>query len=573
MDFSQISFNNIKSEIENFLRKLYNKSDILYSPASPFGQTLAVIENLYVLSTLYLKRAIDQFDLSSTAANSKKIVNTTALIAGHIPGRSISASGTLRFKIKSTTDLEKDIPGGRISIDNKTAIKNKTNGLDYIIDLGGMDRVSYQIQSGSQFYVPIIQGKSEISNFTGTGERLQSFSVNIPGGNKDVENFNVQIFVNDELWPMRTDLYSMLENEKVCIVRTGFNGGIDIIFGTGDFGAIPQIGSSIKARYLISDGSRGSIFRRTQNDFRIVGDILDGLGNTIDITQFFDIYISTDINFGADAEDIKFTRNIIPIVSTNFVLALPQQYAYYIKRLGVFSHVNAYENFGKIFIVATPNVKLFRNENRDYFSIDKGAFELDAFEKSKIDKYLKTSGTIQLSKRYEIVSPSLSQYVINIFIITFSDSILENIQNEIYDKISSYFLDFNRTDRVPKRDIINIISEISEIDSVDLSFISKKNEDYHSEFLKVDQNIRQTQFSAQNVIFDPKQNPQYNPNESRGIDPILGDIIFEANEIPIIRGGFSDRNGLFFADSIDGAGLGSVNIIRKGVTDRKVLNG
>ncbi len=571
-NFTQISYENIKAEVESFLRKIYNKASVLYDVSSPFGQLLSVINHHFNLSTLYLKRSIDSFDLSNTASNNKRLVNTAAIIAGHNPGRAISATGTLRLKVKSTSNVERDIPGGRITINNKTRIRNKTNGLDYSIDLGGMDVISYPVQSGTQFYMPIIQGKWEIGEFTGTGETLQSFSLNIPNGNKDVENFNVQVSVNGELWPLRKNLYEMGFEEKLCIVRTGFNGGIDIVFGNGDFGAIPIIGSVIKINYILSDGSRGSIFRRTQNDFRIIDDVLDGFGNTIDITQFFDIYISTDINFGADSESVKFTRNIMPIASTNYVLALPEQYAYYIKRLGVFSHVNAYESYGKVIIVATPNIKLFRNENRDYFSIDKGAFVLDSYEKSKIDKYLKTSGTIQLSKRYEITSPNLSQYIINVFLIVYSDAIMENVQNQIYDKISEYFLDFNRIDRVPKKDIINKLSEIEDIDSVDITFISKKNEDYHGEFIKQDNNIRNTKFASIQNIFDPKKNPRYNPNESRGLDPILGDIVFEPNEIPIIRAGFSDRNGIFFADSIDGSGLGSVNIIKNGTTDRKNKN-
>jgi hypothetical protein len=571
-NFTQISYENIKAEVESFLRKIYNKASVLYDVSSPFGQLLSVINHHFNLSTLYLKRSIDSFDLSNTASNNKRLVNTAAIIAGHNPGRAISATGTLRLKVKSTSNVERDIPGGRITINNKTRIRNKTNGLDYSIDLGGMDVISYPVQSGTQFYMPIIQGKWEIGEFTGTGETLQSFSLNIPNGNKDVENFNVQVSVNGELWPLRKNLYEMGFEEKLCIVRTGFNGGIDIVFGNGDFGAIPIIGSVIKVNYILSDGSRGSIFRRTQNDFRIIDDVLDGFGNTIDITQFFDIYISTDINFGADSESVKFTRNIMPIASTNYVLALPEQYAYYIKRLGVFSHVNAYESYGKVIIVATPNIKLFRNENRDYFSIDKGAFVLDSYEKSKIDKYLKTSGTIQLSKRYEITSPNLSQYIINVFLIVYSDAIMENVQNQIYDKISEYFLDFNRIDRVPKKDIINKLSEIEDIDSVDITFISKKNEDYHGEFIKQDNNIRNTKFASIQNIFDPKKNPRYNPNESRGLDPILGDIVFEPNEIPVIRAGFSDRNGIFFADSIDGSGLGSVNIIKNGTTDRKNKN-
>ena len=63
-------------------------------------------------------------------------------------------------------------------------------------------------------------------------------------------------------------------------------------------------------------------------------------------------------------------KNILPIASNNFVLGLPQQYAYEIKKLGVFSHVNAYEKTGTIFIVATPNINLFKNQSSDYFTID-----------------------------------------------------------------------------------------------------------------------------------------------------------------------------------------------------------
>jgi hypothetical protein len=190
---------------------------------------------------------------------------------------------------------------------------------------------------------------------------------------------------------------------------------------------------------------------------------LDGFGNTIDISNVFDVSIYTDINFGADKESTEFTKNVLPIVSNNFVLGLPQQYAYQIKKLGVFSHVNAHEKYGTIYIVATPNIKLFKNQNSNYFTIDKRAFELDAYEKSKIDSYLRIGGNILLSKRYQINSPDLSYYIMNVFIITYSDSQSDSVNAQIYDKVSEYFLNFNRLDRVPKSDLVSALSSINEI--------------------------------------------------------------------------------------------------------------
>ena len=106
------------------------------------------------------------------------------------------------------------------------------------------------------------------------------------------------------------------------MVRTGFDGGIDIIFGNVGFGMIPKIGEIIQVNYIETSGAVGNIFRRTFNDWKFIEDAIDGFGRTIDPTKIFDISIYTDINFGADKENLLFTRNILPIVSNNFVLGL-----------------------------------------------------------------------------------------------------------------------------------------------------------------------------------------------------------------------------------------------------------
>jgi hypothetical protein len=298
--------------------------------------------------------------------------------------------------------------------------------------------------------------------------------------------------------------------------------------------------------------------------------MLSADGQAINVDKVFNIEIYTDINFGADKESLLFTKNILPISSNNFVLALPQQYAYAIKRLGVFSHVNAYEKSGTIFIVATPNIRLFKNQNADYFSIDMAAFILDNYEKSKIDKYLRTGGNIQLTRKYKVISPVISYYVVNIFVISYSDATDDSVNAQILDKISEYFLDLSRIDRVPKLDIIRELSTITDIHSVDIQFISKKNEDYHNENMTMAANKVNKYASSFNTdISTATLVPGYNPYSVQGLDPVLGDIIFEPNEIPVIRGGFYDRNGVYYSDSVEGNGLRSVNIIKKGTVDSK----
>lgn len=566
MAFTEIVFSNIKAEIERYLKAEYNKAGLLFSNASPYGQILSVLQNLHQLSFLYLKNTINQFDLGDPNSLNERIIRNAAIYAGHNPGRGISATGTLKFTLKAAADLEKDIPGQRITFNNRLLIKNKTNSLSYSFNIG-IEKVTHKITQNYQFFVPVIQGNWERKNYTGDGSQLQTINIS-EIGQKDIENFNVEVLVDGDYWSIKKHIWEMLPDEKACVVKTGFNGGIDIVFGNSGFGAIPKISAAIEVNYIITDGSLGNIFRRTRDDWKFVDDILDGNGDTLDIAKVFNIDIYTDINFGADKESLLFTKSILPIVSNNFVLGLPQQYAYEIKKLGVFSHVNAYEQSGTIFIVATPNINLFRNQNSDYFTIDIKAFELDNYEKSKVDKYLRTAGNIQLTKKYKIDSPVLSYYIINVFVIPYSDASDDSVNAQIIDKLSNYFLNLTRIDRIPKLDIIRELSSLRDIHSVDIQLISKKNEDYHSANLQSISNGL-NKFSAQTNVDSnkPKLPLGYNPRTVLGIDVVLGDILFESNEVPIIRGGWLDRNGIYYSTAMDGNELKSVNIIKKGTVD------
>lgn len=562
MLFSELSFERQKAEIELYLKEEYKKANLLFTNASPYGQILTVLENLHQLSTLYLKKAQNNFDLTQDLTNNPIAIRNAAILAGHIPTRSISATGTIKLRLKGGFISEEEIPGERITISNKSVIKNKSNNLQYSIMLGS-DNKTYKVTNSSEIVLSIIQGRWERRTFTGTGSPMQTFSLDLRGS-RQVENFNYEVFVNSQMWEIKKHLYDMIPDEKAVVFKTGFNGGVDIIFGNGGFGAIPPIGAFIDVDYLATEGSQGSIFSRVPNDWIFVDDILDGNGEPINIENIFDVVYETDINFGSDAESIEFTRSLLPISTNNFVLALPEQFAYQIKKLGVFSHVNAYQENEIIYVVATPNIKLFKDKNFNYFTIDIEAFKLDDLEKNKIINYLKSNGNIVLSSKLTINSPRLSYYICNVFVMIYEDAVEDAVNSQIYDVISDYFLNLTRMNRIPKSDLlVELKSKIDEIHSVDISFLSKDTEDYHRQNTLIQQNKTNTYTLSQNRDTQIPQ-PGYEPNKVIGLDPILGDIIFQASEIPLVRGGWRDRNNTFFSDDIDGSGLKSVNVIYKG---------
>lgn len=565
MAFKEISYQKVKDEINFFLRDTYSKADIIFSPAEPYGQVVDVVEGLYATVMQYAKNVVDQFDVNGKAKRNKKMIRTLAKLGGYDPTRAISATGVLKFQLKPGIVIAEEIRGSQITIFDKTQLKNKTNNLYYVLDLG-TDSMIFQLENGRNFFVNLIQGKYEKQVFTGSGLINQSYIVNVPG-QAEVENFNYTLKVNGESWSIRRHIWDMLPEEKAVVVDTGFSGGAEIIFGNGAYGASPAIGSIIEFEYLLTDGSLGNINRETFNDFSFIDDVLDASGETVDMENIFDISNQNDINFGADGDSIEFMSNILPIVSTNFVLGQPQQFAFQIKKLGVFSKVSAYTMPGAseddtIYVYAVPDVRLFRDGSTNYFNIDEDAFYLDDVEKEKLYEYLKGPGTILVTKNVKIVDPVIKRYVMNIFVQLYDSVKEETLKIEIQNKVSDYFLSNVRFDRIPASDLISMIQEIEEVDSVEVVFLSEDNETYHLRYNIFQKNVNTNRIDVGKYM--PLDN--YNPNTVIGIDSTLGDIIFKENEYPVIRGGWIDRFGIEYEENLSASGPGPINIFVKGFT-------
>jgi hypothetical protein len=438
----------------------------------------------------------------------------------------------------------------------------------------------------------------------------------------------------------------MLDNEYACYTRTGFNGGLDVYFGNGINGCIPPIGSTISVTYLLNNGLQGNILNNKVNDFTFVDDMYDDNGNIIQASQIFDLFIETDIKFASDGESLEYTKSVIPYVSRNFVLATPSQFIYHLKKLNMFSKVNAFNNLDMIkidinsdgtldnininemYLYLIPRITDYFSTDVNYFNVPLDAFYLDDTEKNRILTYLKMQGIISITSTIKVIDPLIKYFVVNIFVIIYDDVSEDNIRSQIITTLSNYFSSYDRYDRVIKSDLITQIkNSVDGIDSINIEFVGKDNEDYHrdgallsSTQKNVVQNTYVASSSAVNVsannytnIVTAQQNQQNAANSSNnsssvpntstinaalstssslsvgnstvvsynstsqydasvliGIDPVLGDIVIGSNELVILRGGWSNRNGVFFSeDPKTTTGFSTINIIWKGVTSSK----
>ena len=336
--FIDLKFEQLNNQINNYVRNVYSTSSEIFSNASPFGQILSVLKEFYQFTILYQKNIVRNLDVDT--ATNINVIRSLSRIAGHNPTRSITASGTLKVSLKQGVNITENIVGGTIKVQDKTVLRNKTNGLYYSIRFGRSVE-SFRLSSSINLFMNVVQGRYEEQTFTGTGEKNQSFSVNV-SSLMEIDNFDVEILYNGSSVTIKDSQYDMLRFERACFIRTGMNGGIDLYFGNGYFGFIPDLGGIITVRYLLTNGTEGNILTPLYNDFKFLTEVYDDGDNIINMDDNFDITIDKDIQYSSNGEGVGFLGNILPNISRNFVLATPSQYIYHLTRLEMFSKINVY---------------------------------------------------------------------------------------------------------------------------------------------------------------------------------------------------------------------------------------
>jgi len=562
---NKIKVGQIFTEIGDYLNSVYSTRGDVYSTASPFGQILTVMQAYFQMIFLYLEDAIVEQNI--TTASKTKSIYGFARITGHNPTRAISSQGTIKLKWKPSVV---DVNMSYAIIVDKAKLICENNNLPYFIQLGSSTGNIKIAKNESKFIeLKIIQGESESQTKIGTGKALQSYNFQ---SNKPIDNDNVYVTVNGEPFEIIDSLYDMRKGDKLCMVKTGLSGGIDLYFGNEDYGYIPPEGSNITIDYVKTDGFAGNVFGKTSSiSFKWVDPFYSNTGEEVDPNEYMGVNVEKPIILGADGEDPQLTKLIAPKMSRSFVLANPENYVSLLSRFN-YSFVDAYTTFDDdyidddnvVYLFLIPDIERRLSKNTDYFTTNLENFYLDEAEKTGVYKYINQTGQQMISSELEIVDPTLTRYVMNVFLRIYDTANATNLNTEIVNKITDYLLKVRRRDKVPKSDLIAMIEAVEGVDSVNITFISEVNE----VAIKNGYYIRKdTSFDAIRGLQTIKETKVTVPS---GSDPNLGlddfgDVKIGLNEMPVFRGGWYDRFGNYYEDGISSTQYSSVNIIIKEV--------
>lgn len=542
---NNILINGLLNDTFVFLQDTYNQTAALFTVASAWGQILFVLQNLSQMILYFIEDSITELNIEQATRDSS--VRSLARIAGYDPGRASTAQGEVTI---SWNRREADVGGGAVIINNKAQIRCDQNGKNYSL-IFGSSRVTIPLSAGSNpLRVKIAQGDFETAIVTGTGGALQSF--NLPSASAAfLDQFYVDVYVNEEKWKRYDSLYDIPLNGKGFIVRTGIQEGLDVYFGNSNFGMVPQRGSRIRIEYLQTSGQAGNAVSSKEKPltYRFVSTGTDLFGTEVDLNNYISIVNELDPSFGSNPETTNLIRLVAPKTSRSYVFANSTNYEIFLNKLGIFSQVQAFSTFDDdyldddnvIYIYLVPDVTLNISSNEDYFSIPVSSFLLTQQQRLSILNLIEDSGSMIATTVVKIVEPVVTRYVANVIITMFEGFDPETVKQQIRNKISDYMLNLKRRDFIPKSDMIAIVESVEGVDSVSFFFLGQKNEENQT-LLKSIPNPTQEQLEQQ-IGFNQ-----------------FGDIVIGRNELVVLRGGWTDRNGVRYEESITPGKPGPLNI-------------
>ena len=577
LDKSRITYSDLVNQTQDYLVRAYNRARSIFTPSSPYGQILLVLQNLTQLIFYYIEDAL--VELNIYTAFKEKSVYGLARLAGHNPTRSISARGTLSLNIKPGAADEVGTPF--VYVNNNTKISNLNTGLPYIIKVDNpQEKIKIDLTTNAIYNFRTIQGEIEEQSVISDGSNLQSYNF---ASNTQVENDTVEVFINGDQFGIVDSLYDMTKGERGVIVKTGIAGGIDIYFGNDDWGYVPSNGQQILVRYIKTAGIRGNIYAAgdlLQWKFDDQG--LSNIGTEVDLNEVFNVGVKNPFVLGSSEEALDLTRLIAPKTSRALVLANPDNYIAFLSRFD-YSYVDAYTTYDDeyldddnvVYLFLVPNVQSRLSKDSDYFTTGVSNFKLSEQEKEALYTYIQRSGRQIVSTELSVVDPIITKYALNIILRVFDGIDPDTLKSDIIALMSQYFLKVQRRDKIPKSDIVALIEAVSGVDSVNVQFVSEANEQailngyYYKTTYQID-TIRSLREAIRvKVTLPTDANGKVTQDPNLGLDK-FGDIVIGLNELPIIRGGWEDREGVYYDTDIKSNNISSINIVIDEVIDENL---
>ena len=521
--------------VKSYLAKTLAGFETNYGNNTIFGQLINVLANTVQNMMLYVEDSL--VEQNKYTAQRKKSIYGLAAVSGYNPSMGKAAGCSVRLVFKPTTQQNINV-----ILQNNTKLYCSQNGLIYNVVLPQEAIILNIENNNSSKYVNVIEGKFETQTFISEGGQLYSQNV-ICTGDIDIDYLEVRI--NDEIWERKDSLYDMNPDGKEFICRTSIKKGFDLVFGNDQYGRQLKNGDKLTVKYLVHSGELGNITQNESVEFIFADTLYDISGLEVDGNSIFNIFLSEldGINSGTYSENIKQVKEMIGYNSRSLVLADPKNYKNLINKFSFCGYNRTWCEEGSLIVnsIILKNYKLQLQSGSDYFSLKPSDFFLNQSQKDSIINYISNSGQQLAGTVLKIFDPELCKYAAYVYIKTKTQQLDQKmLETKIRTLIGDFFSNVQSDIFIPKSDIVHLLKDnISEIDSVDVYFISEKNETalkerkYENKIYKYNPSTGLYDIKTENVYLYEGEDP------GLGLDS-HGNIYLDNNDqFPVLMGGWN----------------------------------
>ena len=534
----QLKYNQFDNAVRRYLSQSLSKYNSNYGNNTIFGQLMNVLGSVVQNIMLYIEDSM--VEQNKYTAQRKKSVYGLAALTGYNPSLGQTSSVSVAISYIPTNEESLDV-----IINNKESLTCTQNGLMYCLILPQEAIIMSAEKDNSTRYVTAVQGYFETQSFLSTGGKYYTQNFNFVG-NLDIKYLSVKI--NNEEWEYAEGYYDMVADGKQWTYKISPIGGIDLIFGNDKHGRALQENDTIEVTYLLHNGEAGNLDVNSETYF-VFNDMLKNIsGDEVDGNNLFNVtFSSTDaVTSGSNSENIDQVRQMIGLNSRSLVLASPDNYKSLLNRLSFCGYNRTWTEPGSMVInsLIMRNYKLLLNDDKSYFDLKESDFKLTESQKLSVKNFIQKTGSQLAGATYNIFDPELCKYAIYIYL-SFGEKKYdkEYITMNVRKLIGDFFSNIHSDIFIPKSDIITLLkNNISELDGVDVYFLSEKNEtaiqkkQYLKTTYKYDINTSTYVTNKQYVYLYEGEDPNL------GLDS-HGNIYLESDaQFPVIMGGWDYVN-------------------------------
>lgn len=530
LDTLSMTFERYMTQVKSYMQEnVPNFSRI--GNSSVIGQLINVIGASVNNVMIYLQDAFAE--QNKYTAQRKKSIYGLAAQTGF--NASLGYAAGMNFRM---TYMPNNVNDLTYILKNKTKVLCTQNGLTYNIILPQENVIFTTAKDMSSKQIYAVEGTFETQEFISTGGQLYSINVVFNG---DCDITYTEVYVNDELWTRRESLYDMAADGKEYVIHTSLNKGFDIIFGNDNFGRSLKVDDKITVNYLTHNGELGNIDYSLPVNIVFSDPIVDASGNEIDADEVFNIEIAErPANNGTYSDKTDFVKEMIGYNSRAMVLADEKNYKLYLSRISFVGWNHTWSEEGSLVVnsIILKNYKTQMENGDEYFNLKEKDFILSDEQKKSIQTSIKNSGTQLAGTVLNIFDPKLVKYAVYVYIkmndVSYDKTL---IQDTIHKLIGQFMGDINSDTIIAKSDIVHLLkSNIENIDSVDIYFLSERNE----------KAIIDGKYTIENYIYNPKTKLYDTKSTTYSVigDPGLGldahgNIFVESVfQFPVLMGGW-----------------------------------